>query len=126
MCSTTDEVVRDEQVREAAVALEVLQQVDDLRLDGHVERRHRLVADDEARLDGERARDADALSLAAGELVRIARDVLGVEADLRRAAGRTRASASAPSAMPVDRESLADDRADGHARIERARTDPGR
>ncbi len=40
-----------------------------------------LVANDEARLDGKRARDADALPLAARELVRIAVSVDGVEPD---------------------------------------------
>ena len=85
------EIVRDEQVGEPAVALQILQQVDHLRLHRDVERRHRLVADDEARLDGERARDADALALAAGELVRIARRVLGAQADfLEQLAARAR------------------------------------
>src|SRR2546422_3905280 len=51
--------------------LQVLQQVQDLRLDRHVERRHRLVADENLRLQGEAAGDCDPLSLAAGELVRI-------------------------------------------------------
>jgi hypothetical protein len=67
--------------------LQVLQQVDDLRLDRHVERRHRLVADDQLRAPGQRPGDADALALAAGELVRIALGVSG--------AGRPRRSSSA-------------------------------
>jgi len=50
MCRHDGQVVRDEQVREVEPALEVLQQVDDLALDGHVERGDRLVADDQARL----------------------------------------------------------------------------
>ena len=75
------EVVRDEDVGEAEVALEVLEQVEDLRLHRHVERRDRLVADDQLRVDRERAGDADPLPLAAGELVREAVVVLGVEAD---------------------------------------------
>ena len=58
--------------RQAEAVLQILEQVDDLRLDRHVERRDRLVADDELRLAGERPGDADALALAAGELVRIA------------------------------------------------------
>ena len=45
--------------------LQVLQQVDDLRLDRDVERGDRLVADDEVGLGGQRAGDADALALAA-------------------------------------------------------------
>src|SRR5439155_6330732 len=61
-------VVGDEQVRETKLRLEIFQQVDDLRLDRDVEGRDRLVADDERGLDGERARDAHALTLSAGEL----------------------------------------------------------
>ncbi len=43
------QIVRDEDVGEAELALEVLEQVEDLRLDRDVERRYRLVADDELR-----------------------------------------------------------------------------
>ena len=75
------QVVRDEDVRQPEVVLEVLEQVEDLRLHGDVERGHRLVADDQLRVHGERARDADALALAAGELVREAVVVLGVQPD---------------------------------------------
>ena len=52
--------------------LQVLQQVDDLRLDRDVERGDRLVEHQEARGHGQRARDSDPLALAAGELVRVA------------------------------------------------------
>ena len=81
MCSTTAQVVRDEEVGQMESLLQVLQQVDDLRLDRNVERGDRLVEHQEARLDGERARDADALALAAGELVRIALERLGAHPD---------------------------------------------
>ena len=66
------EVVGDEQVGEAEFLLQVHQQVDHLRLHRDVERRHRLVADDQLRLQRQRAGDAEALALAAGEFVRIA------------------------------------------------------
>ena len=75
------EVVRDEHVGEPEVALEVLEQVQDLGLHRDVERRDGLVADDQLRVHGERAGDADALALAARELVREAVVVLGVQAD---------------------------------------------
>ena len=61
--------------------LQVLEQVQDLRLHGDVERRDRLVADDQLRLQRERARDPDPLPLAARELVRVAVVVLGAETD---------------------------------------------
>ena len=91
---TTRQVVGDEQVGEAEVVLEVVEQVDDLRLHRHVERRHRLVEHDQARLERERARDADALALAARELVRVAVEVLGLRGPRARAA-RARASLDA-------------------------------
>ena len=80
------EIVRDEDVGEAEPVLQIAQQIDDLRPDRDVERRDRLVADDELRLDRERAGDGDALALAAGEFVRIA---------ARRCAARARPGAAA-------------------------------
>src|SRR5690348_8042842 len=44
-------IVRDEDVSEAETLLEIHQQIDHLRLDRYVERRYRLVADEQARLD---------------------------------------------------------------------------
>ena len=58
-------VVRDEEVGELEPILELLEEVDDLRLDRDVEGRDRLVAHDELRLDRERAGDPDPLTLAA-------------------------------------------------------------
>ena len=70
------EIVGDEEIRQLELVLELLEQVDHLRLDRDVERRHRLVGDDQLRPQRERARDADPLALAAGELVREAVVVL--------------------------------------------------
>ena len=61
--------------------LQVLQQIDDLRLHGDVERGDRLVEHEELRIRRQRARDADALPLPAGEFVRIALAVVGTESD---------------------------------------------
>ena len=70
------EVVRDEEIGEPDLLLQVLQEIEDLRLDGDVERRDRLVADDELGLQRQSARDADALPLTAGKAVRVAVEVL--------------------------------------------------
>ena len=56
----------------------LFKQLEDLRLDGDVERRGRLVGDQQVRLVGERHGDHDALALPAGELMRV-----GVEPPLR-------------------------------------------
>ena len=70
------EVVGNEQHGHAALLLLHLQQFEDLRLHGDVERRRRLVGDEKVRLVGERHRDHHALPLAAGELVRIGAEAL--------------------------------------------------
>ena len=74
------EVVRDHDERGVALGDERAQQVEDLRLDRHVERGRRLVGDQELRLARERHRDHRALPHAAGELVRV---VVGAPARLR-------------------------------------------
>ena len=61
------EIVGDDQHRHAEPALQVLQQVEDLRLDGDVERRRRLVGDQQRGLAGQRHGDHDPLAHAAGQ-----------------------------------------------------------
>ena len=98
--------------------LQRLEQVDDLRANRHVERRDRLVEDDQLRVERERPRDADALPLAAGELVREAVRVLGREADRAQQLVDARRALLAAVAA-VDAQRLGDDVADRHPRIER-------
>ena len=66
------EIVADEEIGQAEIALQLHEQIDDLRLDRDVERRDGFIADDELRLDRERPGNPDPLPLAARELVRIA------------------------------------------------------
>ena len=63
-------VVGDDDEPHAGLVLEAAQEIEDLRLDGHVERRRRLVGDQELRPAGERHGDHHALAHAARELVR--------------------------------------------------------
>src|SRR6266581_3164648 len=65
------EVVRDQDRRRAEIAVHVAQQVEDLRLDGHVERGRRLVGDQDVRRGGEAHRDHRPLAHPARKLVRI-------------------------------------------------------
>ena len=69
-------VVRDPDHRRARLATELLGFVEDLPLDGDVERRRRFVRDNQVRLVQQRNRDGDALAHAAGELVRIGPEAL--------------------------------------------------
>jgi len=49
------QIVRDKKISHAALLLQVLQQVDDLRLNGNIQRADRFVANDQLRFYGERA-----------------------------------------------------------------------
>src|SRR5206468_2148282 len=80
--------------------------------------RHRLVRDDEVGIHGERPRDADALPLPTGELVRVAADRVAGEADdLEQLAHAARSVAAAGETVRAQR--LADDPADAVPRVER-------
>ena len=65
------EVVGDQDHRRAELALQLDDQLEDLRLDGDVERRGRLVGDQHLGIAGERHGDHGALAHAARELVRV-------------------------------------------------------
>ena len=110
--------MRDQQVGQGEARLQVDEQVDDLRLDRHVERGDRFVGDDQRRVEGEGAGQADALALAAAELVRIAPPQLGIEPDVREQLGDPR-GALGLRADAMDDERLLDDRLDPHPRVER-------
>ena len=75
------QVVGDKQVGQGQPSLQVHQQVDDLRLDGDIKRRHWFVENEERRVERQSARQPDPLTLAAAELVRIALQVNRVQPD---------------------------------------------
>ena len=113
------EVVGDEDQRQPVALLEVLEQVEDLRLHRHVQGRHRLVADHQLGLEDQGAGDADALALPARELVGslVARHV-GVEPD--RLEHLVDAGPALVLAAPApDLERRPDDVADPAAGVER-------
>ena len=59
------EIVRNEQVRQASFPLKLVEQIEDLRLYGYVERADRFIADDEVRVARQCAGDTDPLALPA-------------------------------------------------------------
>src|SRR5581483_6301321 len=63
-------VMRDEEIRQMELVLEIFEEIEDLGLNRYVERADRLVGDDQFRIEGQRASDADALTLAAREFMR--------------------------------------------------------
>ena len=113
------EVVGDEDDRQPEIALQVAQQVEDLGLDRDVQGGDGLVGDDQLGLQRDRAGDADALALAAGELVRQPVVVLGVEPDLLHQLLHAALALLLVGQRAVDDERLGDDRADGLARVQR-------
>ena len=66
------QIVGDENGRKPETSLEVVDQVKYLCLNAHVEGRHRFVEHYKIRIERQRAGDDDALSLAAGKLMRVA------------------------------------------------------
>ncbi len=112
------QVVRDEDVGQPELVLQVLEQVDDLGLDRHVERRDRLVADDQLRAQRDGPGDTDALALAAGELVRIAVEVFRVQPDSGHQV--LHLGLDTPGRLdPLHLEGSRDDRADGVPGVQR-------
>ena len=66
------QAVGNDHHRQPELVLQAFQQIDDLRLDGNIQRRDGFIAKQQFWSRGQRARNADTLALAAGKLVRIA------------------------------------------------------
>ena len=113
------EVVADEHERDPELGPEPLQELKDLRLDRHVQRRHRLVEDDQLGVEREGPGDADALALAPGEGARTAVGVGGIETDEPEQLVDPRRPLG-PGPDAVDLERLGDDLPDPHARVQGA------
>ena len=113
------EIVRDEQNGGAVFLTQLVHELQDLRLNGHVERRGRLVRDQQLRTAGQRHGDHDTLPHTAGELVRILLgDDLGVrDLDVGQQLDRFRGSLLFVHAL-MDHERLGDLPADGEDRVQ--------
>src|SRR5580704_14286165 len=112
------EIMADEEIAQLLALLDIAEEIEDLALDRHVERRERLVGHDELRCRRQRPRDGDALALAAREFMRVAVERIRRQADLLDERGGPRA-ALVFRADPLDAQRLGDDVGNGHARIER-------
>ncbi len=112
------EVVRDHDDGQPARLAQFGQEVDDLDARGHVERAHGLVGKQQARMTDDGTGDRDALTLAAGELVRVAGDRVGGQTDGLESFGDPRRGVR-PACDAERTERLGDDPADALAGIER-------
>ena len=108
--------VRRQQVGHAELLLKVQEEIQDLRLHGDIERRHRLIGDDETGLQGQRPRHGNPLALPAAELVRIAAQRIPGQADRLH---QFRGFFFHTLRLAVNYERLSQDFADSHAGIER-------
>ena len=108
----------DEEVGEAKLLLQLHEQVEDLRLDRHVEGRHGLVRNDELRVHRQRPRDADPLALTAGELMRVARGLLRPDADALQQGKHPLPRLAAPRDDAVEQHGLRQDVEDALAGVE--------
>ena len=110
-------VVGHEEIGQPKLALQLLEQVQDLGLDRHVERGDGLVADDQVGFEDERPGDPDPLALPAGKLVRVAARVIRREPDeVHHPADLVPSFVRAPES--VDPEPLADAVGDRRPRVE--------
>ena len=105
------------EARSASAATSAIS-VEDLRLHGDVQRRGRLVEDDQVRLADQRAGDADPLRLAAGQLVRVALEDRAVQLHPVQHGGDPRVPFAPGQASGPQR--LGDGVADRTARAQRA------
>ena len=110
-------VVGNEKVSKLELPLEIQQQVDDLRLDGDVQRRHRLVGDHQPGIQRDCSSDAHPLPLTAGELMRKAPVVRGLETHPIHQRVHPHAARVAP-VDSMDDQRLGDGFTDAHARVE--------
>ncbi len=113
------EIVRDEEIGDIEIALQIGEQIEDLRLHRNVKRRHRLVGDQQLRIEHQRARNRDALALPAGKHVRIAARMFGAQANFAQHVAHALAALLC-AVLRVDDQRLFQDRLHGLARIERA------
>jgi hypothetical protein len=112
------QVVRHEEVGQPEVGLQVDQEIQDLRLHGDVQGGDGLVGDDQARMHGQGARDADPLALAAAEGVGKPPHVLRSQSHAAQEVGHARFPVT-PARHAVHEQRLAHEVEQRHPWIER-------
>ena len=114
------EVVGDKNQGQAKVALQLPQQVDDLRLDADIQGRDGLVADHQPRPRDQSAGNVDALTLATREFVRIAIHLIGQQAHTLHHRRHPRLHLDARKAAVMGGQRFGNDLPCRHARVQRS------
>ena len=74
-------IMRNKQIRHAELFLQILEHIDDLRLNRYVQRGYRLITDDELRIYRQCTGNPDTLPLSTGKLMCIAGRMLRIQSD---------------------------------------------
>src|SRR5512147_2303703 len=74
-------IMSNEQIRETKLTLQIPQDVQDLRLNGDIQRRDRFIANDKARAQSQGTCNPNALTLTTREFMWIAARVIPLQAD---------------------------------------------
>ena len=114
------QVMGDEDQGQPHFLLQLHQQVDYLGLDRDIQRRDGFIADDQLRLEDQRAGYADALALSTGKLVRIAVDLVRQQPHAIHHLAHPFRDLGLGRFWEMGDQRLGDDLADGHARIQRS------
>ncbi len=112
------QVVADEEARKSAIVPDPFEEADDLALHADVEGADRFVADDEAWIEDERARDDATLELASAQLVRIARGQTRPDSDFVELRLRTSCAFLGSGARIKRPQGLGHTLDERHARVE--------
>ncbi|MNV63477.1 hypothetical protein D3C71_1560730 [compost metagenome] len=112
----------DVEQAELHLLLHLTQEIEHAEANGDVEHRRRLIGDDHFRLGGKRASDVDALTLAAGKLVRIfRRDKVGVELHLLQQRAHRHVDLGTPDIRAVQQQRPLQMIGNGVGRVERGK-----
>src|SRR4030042_3648333 len=111
-------VMGDKQVAHSQGLLQLLEEIDDLGLYGYIKRRHRLVTDDQRRIDAQGARTTSPRSLPAAELMGIQISRVRLHSHHLQELRHPRL-AFAPSFYTDSAKPFFNGLADGHAGVER-------
>ena len=109
----------DEEIRQLHLFLKIYQQVHDLSLHGDIQSRDCFIADDEFRIHCERTGKADSLALTAGEFMREAVGMLGMQADFFQQLIDHLHAFVIIFADVMDFQAFLDDLSDGEERVQR-------
>jgi len=103
------QIMGHEQIRHTMITLEVLEQIDDLSLNGHIQRAHRLVADNQPRLDRQGTGDSNTLALPSAEFMRVALRMRWIKTHVSQERCDTTLARGTTDRQPMNIQRLTDD-----------------